>query len=115
MLIDTHSHLYAKEFQNDFLEVLERAKENKVAKILLPNIDLDSIPLMEVICQKNPDVFYPMMGLHPCSVKKDWESQFAPIEKLLREKKYIALGEIGMDLYWDKTFLEEQKKHFRYN
>jgi len=112
MLIDTHSHLYAKEFQNDFLEVLDRAKENKVAKILLPNIDLDSIPLMEDICQKHPDVFYPMMGLHPCSVNKDWESQFALIEKLLREKKYIALGEIGMDLYWDKSFLEEQKKAF---
>ncbi|MDG1842240.1 MAG: TatD family hydrolase [Crocinitomicaceae bacterium] len=112
MLIDTHSHLYAKEFQNDFLEVLDRAKENKVAKILLPNIDMDSISLMEDICQKHPDMFYPMMGLHPCSINNDWESQFAPIEKLLREKPYIALGEIGIDLYWDKTFLEEQKKAF---
>ena len=80
-----------------------------MAKILLPNIDLDSIPLMEDICQKHPHVFYPMMGLHPCSVNKDWESQFAPIEKLLREKKIHCPWRNRHGFILGQKLLEEQK------
>ncbi len=113
MIIDTHAHLYAKEFIEDFDQVVIRAKSNGVNKILLPNIDVSSISLMEDLCLNYPDFFYPMMGLHPCSVDGDWRNQFAVIEKKLKENKYIAVGEIGIDLFWDKSFVKEQKEAFR--
>ena len=110
MIIDTHAHLYAKEFDSDIAEVVDRAKSLGVNKILLPNIDCSSIDSLQNLCEKNPGFFYPMMGLHPCSVDESWESQLKEIETQLFSNKYIAVGEIGMDLYWDKSFFEQQQK-----
>lgn len=111
-LIDTHAHFYASEFDSDRLEGIQRAKENHLTKILLPNIDLDSINPLFDLCKSHPTLFYPMLGLHPSYVKEDWEFQLRTIKQKIEDNSIIAIGEIGMDLYWDKTFVEEQKKAF---
>ncbi len=112
MLIDTHAHIYAEEFKEDIDEVINRAMENGVTKILLPNIDKTTIEGMLLLEEKYPDVCYPMMGLHPCYVKEDFEEQLYEIETWLSKRKFIAVGEIGTDLYWDKTTWEIQKEAF---
>lgn len=110
--IDTHAHYYAEEFDLDRTEGIQRAKENHISKILLPNIDVESINPLLNLCKTNPGLFYPMLGLHPSYVKEDWEFQLKEIKKQIDENSIIAIGEIGMDLYWDKTFIEEQKIAF---
>ncbi|MBM3452774.1 MAG: TatD family deoxyribonuclease [Bacteroidetes bacterium] len=110
--IDTHAHFYAEEFDLDRTEGILRAKENHVSKILLPNIDLDSINPLLNLHKSNPAMFHPMLGLHPGYVKEDWETQLNEIKKVIEKHSIIAIGEIGMDLYWDKTFIEEQKMAF---
>jgi TatD DNase family protein len=110
--IDTHAHFYASEFDNDRLDGIQRARKNQVSKILLPNIDIDSINPLLNLCKSDPTLFYPMLGLHPSYVKEDWEKQLNEIKNVIDENSIIAIGEIGMDLYWDKTFIEEQKKAF---
>ena len=113
-LIDTHAHLYSKEFSADFDEVVQRAKNNGVEQILLPNIDEDSIEKMHELVAADPAYFVPMMGIHPCYVKTDWEDQISLVEQHLQSNnKYCAVGEIGIDLYWDKTLLKEQQQAFR--
>lgn len=107
-LIDTHTHIYLPEFDNDRDEVINRAVQNGVGKLLMPNIDLDSVNRMLEIENRFPSVCYPMMGLHPTSVKEDFESQLDKLEALASEHKYYAIGEIGIDLYWDKSHLNEQ-------
>lgn len=111
-LIDTHAHYYASEFHADLIEGLQRCSENNISKILLPNIDIESIQPMLSLCKEFPDIFYPMLGLHPGYVKEDWKDQLAIVEENLRNNQVIAIGEIGIDLYWDKTFVEEQEKAF---
>lgn len=110
MFIDTHTHLYAEEFEQDRTEMIERALKSGVEKLFLPNIDVESVQPMLDLVEKYPTHCYPMMGLHPGYIKEDWESQLAQIETEFRNNsdKYIAIGEIGMDLYWDKTFVKEQ-------
>lgn len=108
MLIDTHAHLYLKEFDTDRQEIISAAKRTGVSKILLPNIDSSTIVALNAICQQNPNYCYPMMGLHPGSVKKNFEEELKTIKKELDNGKYIAIGEIGIDLYWDQTLLKEQ-------
>lgn len=110
--IDTHAHFYAAEFDEDRIVGIQRAKENHVSKILLPNIDVDSINPLFNLCNYDSSLFYPMLGLHPSYVKEDWENQLHIIKEKIDKNAIIAIGEIGMDLYWDKTFLEEQKKAF---
>ncbi len=114
MMIDTHAHLYAEEFDIDQNDVFNRARNAGVSCFLLPNIDSKSIPLMEKLLLKQKNTI-PMMGLHPAYVKEDWEMELEQIEKHLFDnpKKYCAVGEIGMDLFWDKTFVEEQKIVFQ--
>ncbi len=114
MLIDTHAHLYAEEFDEDRSAMIQKASDSSVKYILLPNIDIESIPKMEVVAANYLHCFQ-MMGLHPAYVKEDWEQQLEVMEKKLFEnpKLYCAVGEIGMDLYWDKTFIEAQKIAFR--
>ena len=114
MFIDTHAHLYSEEFEVDIHETILRAKNSNVNYILLPNIDVLSIVPMEDLSQKFPNCI-PMMGLHPGYVKEDWRQQLSFIEKKLFEspERYCAVGEIGMDLHWDKTFWEQQKSVFR--
>ncbi len=105
--IDTHSHLYSEEFSEDISETIIRAKEKNVTKILLPNIDVSSIEPMLELCKKD-NCFYPMLGLHPTSINSDFETQLKTIESYLDRIKICAIGEIGIDLYWDKTFIGEQ-------
>ena len=114
MLIDTHAHLYEDEFLSDRSEMLTRFKEVQGAYVLLPNIDVESIPKMYALNEKHRNCF-PMMGLHPSYVKKDWQVQLEVIRTELFQEpdKFIAVGEIGIDLYWDKTFVEAQKTVFR--
>jgi TatD DNase family protein len=111
--IDTHTHLYSTEFDSDRTEMVENAINAGVKKLLLPNIDVASIEPMYRLCEEFPQNCFPMMGLHPGYVNENWEQDLLIIRKALDENKHIAIGEIGMDLYWDKTFIEEQKKAFR--
>ena len=114
MFIDTHAHLYSEEFENNIDETIFHASKNHVNFILLPNIDLSSISSMLNLNKKFPNCI-PMMGLHPGYVKEDWGKQLNYIKQKLFEtpEKYCAIGEIGMDLYWDITFCEQQKIVFR--
>lgn len=107
-LIDTHTHLYLPEFDNDRDEVVERAIENHVVKLLMPNIDNYSFDAMITAENRYPGICYSMIGLHPTSVKKDYLEQLDKIEEKASQHPYIAIGEIGIDLYWDKTFIKEQ-------
>jgi len=112
-LIDTHSHLYLDNFTEDFSEVINRLKENQVKKVLLPNIDLDSIDNMLQLEADHPDIFHPMMGLHPTSVDDKFREKLKVIEHWLHKRNFIALGEIGIDLYWDKTYFKQQEEAFQ--
>lgn len=108
MLIDTHSHLYLPQFNEDRAAMLGRAKAAGVEKILLPNIDLDSIEPMLNLCRSYPDLCIPMMGLHPCDVKDNFQEVLSKMRSHFDSGKFIAVGEIGIDLYWDKTTLSLQ-------
>lgn len=109
---DSHAHIYLKEFDNDRTEVLKRCIDNDVQKIYMPNIDHTSIDHMLEVEEKYPDQCISMMGLHPCSVKKDFEKELYTVESWLSKRTFAAIGEIGTDLYWDKTFWEQQKEAF---
>tara|TARA_B100000900_G_scaffold350486_1_gene317069 strand:+ start:256 stop:1029 length:774 start_codon:yes stop_codon:yes gene_type:complete len=112
-LVDTHTHLFAKEFDNDINVVVENAISNGIEKMLLPNIDSSTTKAMINLCKQYPNNCHPMIGLHPCSVKK--ENIKEEIEHILDELKknsFVAIGEIGIDLYWDKTTLDIQKEAF---
>ncbi|MGZ5245066.1 MAG: TatD family hydrolase [Bacteroidia bacterium] len=113
-LIDTHCHLYLEEFSEDIDAVLKHAQENGVSQFLLPNIDADSIAPLYKLCEKNASCL-PMMGLHPCYVKADHGKMLKRIEKELfaAPEKFVGVGEIGLDYYWDKTYIQEQKNTFR--
>lgn len=112
-LIDTHTHLYAEQFDNDRTEAIQKAIGVGVDKFFLPNIDSKSIQGMHDLEKEFPGQCYSMMGLHPCSVDENWEKELDLMESRLDEHNYIAIGEIGIDLYWDKTFLKQQEKAFR--
>lgn len=112
-MIDTHTHIYLDRFKEDIVAVLERAAAVGVERFYLPNIDKESIADLKALAAAHPQI-YPMMGLHPSHVKEDWEEQLAAVwEELDGETKYYAVGEIGIDLYWDKTFITEQQNAFR--
>lgn len=110
---DTHAHIYSEEFDADRSEVLARCEEAGVSKIFMPNIDYTSIDAMMEVEAKNPKAYIPMMGLHPCYVKKDFEKELYVIEDWLNKRKFAAVGEMGTDLYWDKTFWEQQQEAFK--
>jgi TatD DNase family protein len=107
-LIDTHTHLYLPEFDTDRDEVVNRAKDSGVVKMLMPNIDTQSVGQMLSAENRYPGTCFPMTGLHPTSVKADFLFQLDKLEESFKEHKFIAIGEIGIDLYWDKTFIREQ-------
>lgn len=111
--IDTHTHLYLPEFNEDRDEVVERAVNAGVSKMLMPNIDILSVGRMLETENRYKSVCYSMIGLHPTSVKEDYLSQLEELENIFNRYKFIAIGEIGIDLYWDKTFLAEQIITFR--
>jgi TatD DNase family protein len=112
-LIDSHAHLYLDQFDSDRADVVARAQAKGIHKIVLPNIDLDSIAGMEQMEMDFPGVCYATMGLHPCSAETNYAEVLAIMEKRLSERKYTAIGETGIDLHWDKTYFEEQKRAFR--
>ena len=109
-LIDTHSHLFLEEFSEDLPQVIERARSAGVTHIFMPNIDSTTIDSMLSVCNTYNDYCFPMIGLHPTSVNADYEKELEIVARELRSfNKYIAIGEVGMDLYWDKTFLKDQQ------
>jgi TatD DNase family protein len=112
-MIDTHAHIYLSEFDQDRNEVLDRAANEGIVRILMPNIDFKSIDSMLLCEQKNPNYCVSMMGLHPCSVSRDFQRQLYEIESWLGQRKFAAVGEIGLDLFWDKTLFDLQKEAFR--
>ena len=109
-IIDTHSHLYSSKFDRDQSDVIKRSKEVLHA-VFLPNIDVGSIGAMHALAAKDPDFFFPMMGLHPSDVKEGYEAELEKIEAHLRNpnETYYGVGETGIDLYWDKTTLAFQQ------
>ena len=113
MFVDTHTHLFVDAFDDDRSEIVQKAIDAGVEKMLLPNIDIDTIDAMNSLAKDFPQHCFPMMGLHPGSIKEDWEERLEVVRKHLFEGDYIAVGEIGMDLYWDKTFVKEQAEAFR--
>ncbi|MCB9081572.1 MAG: TatD family hydrolase [Lewinellaceae bacterium] len=110
--IDTHAHLYVKAFAADRELMIERAHANGVSTFYLPNIDQESIPDLLALEARFPETCMAMMGLHPCSVKEDYETALAEVRSWLERRPFAAVGEIGLDLYWDKTFVREQEDAF---
>ena len=115
ILIDTHAHLYLDEFENDRETIIQNAIRSGVKHILCPNIDSESLSALDTICENHPGFCHPMMGLHPTSVKENYKEEIEIIRKRLFESphnRYKAIGEIGIDLYWDKTFKTQQEEAF---
>ncbi|MGB0932868.1 MAG: TatD family hydrolase [Lishizhenia sp.] len=113
MFIDTHTHMFSEKFQEDTDTCIQNAINSGVEKMLLPNIDIESIDAMHALEIKYPKHCFSMMGLHPCAVQDDFEKKLVTVKEHLFSRDYIAVGEIGIDLYWDKTYLEEQKHAFK--
>ena len=108
--IDTHTHLFTEEFDDDRELTIIRAKEAGVTRMFMPNVDDLTVDALVDLCNTNEGCF-PLIGLHPTSVDADWEKRLAVIERWLRsEQKFYGIGEIGMDLYWDTTYRDEQMK-----
>ncbi len=112
-LIDTHTHLYLPDFKNDRDEMISRSTDKGVIKLLMPNIDIHSVEPMLKAADKYRGICFPMMGLHPTSVGDDYRTQLDRMEKILPQHEFIAIGEIGIDLYWDKSRFSEQAEAFR--
>ena len=113
IFIDTHTHLFSSSFNEDRTDAVQRAINAGVDKLLLPNIYVDSISAMYDLCNQFPNNCFPMMGLHPGSVDENWERNLEVIKEHLFTRNNLAVGEIGMDLYWDKTFQDAQAQAFR--
>lgn len=107
-MIDTHCHLYLKEFDLDVDQVLSRAIGTGVKKFYLPAIDSNCHKMMTNLEEKYPSQCFAMIGLHPCSVKENFEEEISAIKNLLTQRKYAGIGETGLDFFWDKTFLIQQ-------
>lgn len=108
MIIDTHCHLYVKEFETDIDEVISKAIAFDVQRFYLPAIDSESAHAMMQLEARFPGKCYAMMGLHPCSVKENYRDELLAVEDWLLKRKFVAIGECGLDFYWDKTFIKEQ-------
>ena len=112
-LVDTHCHLYAEEFEIDLDAVLQRALSEGVGKFYLPGIDSSSISAMLALEKKFPGKCIAMMGLHPCYVKENFQQELTIVKDWIDKRNFAAIGEIGLDYYWDKTFAAEQVLAFR--
>ena len=114
MIIDTHSHLDGEEFADDLPEVIQRAKDAQVEKILVPNVNLQGLPHLIEVCDAYPDYLYPMIGLHPEDVKDDYQTQLDQMFIFLKENpnRFCAIGEVGLDFYWDETYRNQQLEAF---
>ncbi|MFZ4411977.1 MAG: TatD family hydrolase [Bacteroidales bacterium] len=114
VLIDSHTHLYLEDYKDDLQLVVERALHNNVEYFLLPNIDSTTINKMKALCLLYPERMFPMIGLHPTSVKDNYMQELLIMRQELLTHKYYGIGEIGIDLHWDKSFLKEQQFVLRY-
>ena len=113
--IDTHTHLFLKQFKDDIDDVIDIAIRSGITKMFLPNINSETTDSMLQLCEKYPENCFAMMGLHPCDVKKEtMEKELLHVEEMLEKEKFISVGEIGLDLYWNKTTLEIQKMAFEF-
>ena len=112
-IIDTHTHLYLNQFKDDIDVVINRSREIGVKKFILPAIDSSHFDSMHNLKNKYPDEIYLMSGLHPTDVKENYKDELNFVVKSLKTNDYVAIGEIGIDLYWDKSFLKQQKEAFR--
>jgi|SRR5579871_241014 len=106
--IDTHTHLHSTEFENDIESVIQRGLDNNVEKFFLPAVDSSTLQAMLKLEERFPGKCVSMIGLHPCSVKENYKEELKLVEDLLKQRSFAAVGEIGLDFYWDKTFTEEQ-------
>lgn len=113
MFIDTHTHIYLKEFEADVEKVIERCLSADIQNLYLPNIDSTHIESLLRLVNRFPNICIPMMGLHPCSVKENYREELQKLERTLDEHSFAAVGEIGIDLYWDKTTKDIQEIVFR--
>ncbi len=113
MLIDTHSHFYSKEFDDDLNECIQRCKNNGIQQVLMPNVDVDSIKSLHLLEDTDTNFFKSMMGVHPCYIKDGYQNELDICRGWFEKKDYCAVGEIGIDLYWDKTTLGIQQDAFR--
>lgn len=111
-MIDTHSHIYATEFDTDRAQMLERADKEGVGKIFLPAIDSTTHQQMLLLEEENPGRCFSMMGVHPCSIKENYKDELKIARDYLAKRPFKAVGEIGLDFYWDKTFTEQQYAAF---
>ena len=112
-MVDTHCHLYLNEFKADIDEVIKRAGEETVNKFYLPGIDSTEIENMFLLESRFPGKCIAMMGLHPCSVKENYLDELEIVKDWLTKRKFAAVGEIGLDFYWDKTYTAQQYEAFR--
>ena len=113
-IIDTHTHLYLDQFKEDVDNVISKAKENGVKKFILPAIDSSHFDCMHNLKKKYPKEIYLMSGLHPTDVKENYKDELDFVVNTLKTNNYVAIGEIGIDLYWDKSFLKQQKEAFKF-
>ena len=113
VLTDTHTHLYYEQDDRKRKELMNRCFENNVKRLFLPNVDSESIPMVMGLANAYPQNCFPMLGLHPCDVKDNYQDELAEIYEAIGYDKIYAIGEIGIDLYWDKTTLAIQQKAFR--
>ncbi|MFT4031829.1 MAG: TatD family hydrolase [Siphonobacter sp.] len=113
-MIETHAHLYDEQYEVDLPEMMCRAKAAGVEQFWLPNCDAETLGRMLKLTEQYPGQCFPMLGLHPTYVKENWKAEITELEKILTENpaRFIAIGEIGLDFYWDMTFVEEQKEAF---
>ena len=111
-IVDTHTHLYLKQFKDDIDDVIARAKKIGVKKFVFPSIDSSHYESMHDLKNKYPKEIYLMSGLHPTDVKENFKDELNFVENTLKTYNYVAIGEIGIDLYWDKTFLKQQQEAF---
>lgn len=112
-ITDTHTHLYLPEFKQDINEVIERAAVENITRFYLPNIDSEVVDDMLALEKIFPGKCFPMMGLHPCSVKENYKAELNLVEEWLGKRRFVAIGEIGLDYYWDITFKEQQLEAFQ--
>ncbi len=113
ILTDTHTHLYSSQFQDDRNEMIQRAIDAGVSRFFIPSIDASYTQKMYNLESQYPENIFLMMGLHPCYVKENYLEELAHVENELAKKKFYAIGEIGIDLFWDKTFLKQQQHAFQ--
>jgi TatD DNase family protein len=113
ILTDTHTHLYYETDPEKLSDLMQRSLDNKVCRLFLPNVDSESIPLVFGLSEQYPDHCFPMLGLHPCDVKENFMEELDCINKEIAQRKIYAIGEIGIDLHWDKTTLSIQQEAFR--